>query len=47
MIDDETPDEVEVQEGAADALEPPEKFGKSDDAAQQEEWKEDAREGGN
>jgi hypothetical protein len=42
----ETPDEVVPDEEPDAALEPDEAFGEQDEAAQEDEWHEDAQEGG-
>lgn len=44
--DDEVPQEIEVEEGAADPLAPAVEFGDEDEVAQEDEWEQDAKEGG-
>jgi hypothetical protein len=40
------PDEVDPEVGVEDPLEPAPDFGEQEEEAQQQEWEEDAREGG-
>jgi len=46
VIDDEVPDEVEPDAEADAASEPDVPFGEQEEAAQADEWEEDAREAG-
>ncbi|MGH2941718.1 MAG: hypothetical protein ACRDLN_02925 [Solirubrobacteraceae bacterium] len=44
--DERGPDEIEPDEHSDDPLEPVAEFGEQDEEAQEEEWEEDALEGG-